>query len=421
MSEGALSVSQVVARAKAALEEIKVSVVGEVSELTDRPGYKAVYFTLTDGEAVLPCLMWRSEFERAGVSLSVGAMVEAYGSLTVYPAKGRMQFQVRRLALAGEGVLRMQVAALAKKLQAEGLMAPGRKRALPELPERIGLVTSPRGKAVHDVLRTLSRRYPMGEVVFAGVQVEGGEAPERIVEGIRAVDEAGVDVVIVCRGGGSYEDLMPFNDERVARAIVACSAPVVTGIGHEPDITIADMVADVSASTPTAAAEKVAPTSEELRRRLQTAAVGLARGLQHAALSSSERLGRIESRVVFHDPASVLAPFGQRVDEAAEALSRVLPARLERDILRFESVSERVDKAVRLFLERGETRVARLEDRIRALSPLGVLARGYAICFDARGRAVRDASVLSVGDDLDVRFWRGSAACTVDTVEVEDE
>jgi len=177
-----------------------------------------------------------------------------------------LQFVVRQLEPAGEGRLRMQVAELARRLEAEGLMSPERKRRIPSHPSRIAVVTSPRGKAVHDVLRTLRRRYPLAEVLVAGVAVEGDGAPSEIVEGLRVAAAAQPDVVLLVRGGGSYEDLMPFNAESVARAVVASPVPVVTGIGHEPDTSIADMVADLRASTPTAAAESVAPSVEELER-----------------------------------------------------------------------------------------------------------------------------------------------------------
>ena len=179
----ALSVSEVMTLAKRALESLSLRVVGEVSESTDRPGYKAIYFTLCDGNAVMPCLIWRDAYEASGVQLRAGMLVEVTGSMTVYAPKGRMQFQVRSVAAAGEGFLRLQVAALARKLEAEGLMRPERKRPLPAYPDRIGLVTSPRGKAVHDVIRTLRRRYPGAELLVAGVAVEGGDAVAGICVG----------------------------------------------------------------------------------------------------------------------------------------------------------------------------------------------------------------------------------------------
>jgi exodeoxyribonuclease VII large subunit len=327
----ALTVTEAMMMAKRALEGLSLRVVGEVSESTDRPGYKAVYFTLGDGSAVMPCLVWRDAYEASGCPLRAGSLVEVTGSMTVYPPKGRMQFQVRSISPAGEGFLRLQVAALARKLEGEGLMRPERKRELPAYPERIGLVTSPRGKAVHDVIRTLKRRYPAAELVIAGVAVEGANAADHIVSGMSAIAGAGVDVVLLVRGGGSYEDLMPFNEESVARAVAECPVPVVTGIGHEPDTTIADMVADLRASTPTAAAEAAAPAADEVVARFRGAGALLARGLRHAAQRAARRLASVEGRRVLADPRTLLALPAQRLDLAASGLARALPARVARE------------------------------------------------------------------------------------------
>ena len=308
----ALSVTEAMTLAKRTLESVPLRVVGEVSEFTDKAGYKAIYFTIGDGSSVMPCLIWRDVYVASGLVLRCGMLVEVRGALTVYPPKGRMQFQVRSIQAAGEGALRMKVAQVARQLEAEGLMRVERKRPLPEFPDRIALVTSPRGKAVHDVIRTLRRRYPVAELLIAGVAVEGGNAVASIVEGLRAAEEAGADVVILARGGGSYEDLMPFNEEPVARAVAACPVPVVTGIGHEPDISIADMVADLRASTPTAAAEAVAPSCDEVTGRLEALQRLLGRGLLHAARDAERRVAVLRSHAVFRDPKALTAIAAQR-------------------------------------------------------------------------------------------------------------
>ena len=227
-----LSVSQAMALAKNALESCTVTLVGEVSEVSVKPGYKAAYFTVKDTAASMPCMMWMNRFRSEGIDLRVGQLVQLTGRFTVYAPKGRMNFDVFSLSAAGEGDLRQRVADLARRLSAEGLMEASRKRALPGMPRTIGLVTSPHGAAVHDVLRTLRRRWPLSNILLAGVMVEGVNAPAEIVEGLRVVVEAGAEVVLLVRGGGSFEDLMPFNDERLARTIARCPVPVVTGIGH---------------------------------------------------------------------------------------------------------------------------------------------------------------------------------------------
>jgi len=416
----AFTVTEAMTLAKRTLEAVPLRVMGEVSELTDRSGYKAIYFTLTDGSSVMSCLMWRDAFELASVAVREGMLVEVSGALTVYPPKGRMQFQVRTLQAAGEGALRMQVAALARRLEAEGLMRPERRRSLPEHPDRIALVTSPRGKAVHDVIRTLRRRYPIAELLIAGVAVEGAGAADAIVQGLHAAGASGADVVILARGGGSYEDLMPFNDETVVRAIAECPVPVVTGIGHEPDTSLADMVADLRASTPTAAAEAVAPALDELDARLKVMRRMLGRALLHTVRRDAHRLAVVRARPIFTDAASLTSLVAQRVDAAAAGLARALPGPLARDRTRVGVAAERMSAAVLRALERGRVDVRHGAERLEGLSPLGILARGYAVCYAADGTTVvRNASTLAPGERVRVRLHSGAAGCVVETITEE--
>ncbi len=239
--------------------------------------------------------MWMSRYQAAGVQLAVGALVEMTGRFSLYAAKGRMNFDVFSVTLAGEGQLRLQVANLARELEAMGLMAPERKRPLPAYPQVIGIVTSPRGSVIHDMLRTLRRRYPLAKVLFAGVPVDGPGAADAMVDGLAKVVFAGAEMVLLGRGGGSFEDLMPFNDRRLARTIAACPVPVVTGIGHETDTTIADMVSDVRASTPTAAAEAVAPAREETDGRLVALGRSLHRAEERRLDGAARALERVEA------------------------------------------------------------------------------------------------------------------------------
>ncbi len=416
----ALSVSEALGLARKALEGVRLVVVGEVSEVSDKPSYKAVYFSLADEGAVMPCLMWRDAYSESGVSLRCGSLVEAEGVFTVYAAKGRMQFQVRRLALAGEGVLRMQVAALARRLQAEGLTSSDRKRRLPAFPTRIGLVTSPRGKAVHDVIRTLGRRYPVAELLIAGVLVEGDGAAEAIVKGLRVVTEAGADVVILGRGGGSYEDLMPFNSEAVARAVASCPIPVVTGIGHEPDTTIADMVSDLTASTPTAAAEAATPASADLMRRLEHISTRLARGLAYRVQALEHRVALLSGRPLFCDARRILGAWEQTLDGLSGSLERALPRRLDVASDRLRSADERLVSVGGRLVSAAGASVALLEARLGDLSPLGILRRGYSVCYAEDGETViRSAGQVSLAEIVRVRLADGALGCRVETKEEE--
>lgn len=420
--EQALSVTQAMSAAKRALEGVRVRVIGEVSEFNDKPGYKAAYFTVCDEDASMPCMMWRDAYIASGVVLRCGMLVEMTGFFSAYVPKGRMQFMVRSVSLAGEGMLRMQVAALARKLEAEGLMADARKRPLPQYPTRIGLVTSPRGKAVHDVIRTLRRRYPLAELLVAGVAVEGSDAPRAIVEGLRSAAEARPDVILLVRGGGSYEDLMPFNHEDVARAVAASPVPVVTGIGHEPDDSIADMVADLRASTPTAAAESVAPSCDEISTSLTGTQRMLARALSHQVTAASHRVRLIAGRPVFSEPGVLLSQASQAVDAGAIALSRAIPAGLERDRRSLEAARERLTRIGPLLTERASDRVGLGSARLNALSPLAILGRGYAVAFASDGTTViRSPDDVRVGDEIEVRVEQGTLSTVVSsTRRLED-
>jgi exodeoxyribonuclease VII large subunit len=301
-------------------------------------------------------------------------------------------------------------------------MSPERRRPLPEYPDRIALVTSPRGKAVHDVIRTLRRRYPVAELLIAGVAVEGATAVASLVGGLEAAGSSGADVVILARGGGSYEDLMPFNDEAVVRAVAACPVPVVTGIGHEPDTSLADMVADVRASTPTAAAEAVAPSSEEVGAALTSLRRLLARALSHGVRLADRRVAVVRSHAAFRDAGALTAVFAQRIDTAAAGLPRALPVRIARDGARTLAAGERVAVASGRALERADEAFRHIAARLEDLSPLGILARGYAVCYAQDGTTVvRSARALSAGDRVAVRLHQGSAGCVVQSVTIEGD
>lgn len=441
--ERAVSVSEAMNLARQALETVRLRVIGEVSEFSDKPGYRAAYFTVSDGEAAMSCLMWREQYVASGVTLRGGMLVEMVGGFSAYAAKGRMQFVVRSLSLAGEGHLRLQVAELSRRLETEGLMRTDRKRALPRYPSRIGLVTSPRGKAVHDVLRTLNRRYPLAEVLLAGVPVEGVEAAAAIVEALDAVAGAGAEVVLLVRGGGSYEDLMPFSDERVARAIARCPVPVVTGIGHEPDTSIADMVADLRASTPTAAAEAAAPSVDELDALLQKTRHLLGRALQHRVQNAEHQVGVLARRPVFGDSTVLTGVAAQTLDQAAAALRRALPDRLNRDTERVqasargllragarlvtpaaervERLRHEVDRAGLLLIERAEEAVTYGATRLHDLSPVAILGRGYAICRLAdRTGVIHSANQVAVRQRVNVLLGEGELDCVVESIKKEE-
>lgn len=454
----ALSVSGAMALAKGALEGVTVKLVGEVSELSNKAGYKAVYFTVKDKSAALPCMMWNNRFRACGVEVAIGSLVELTGRFTLYAAKGRMNFDVFSLQLAGEGNLRVQVANLARKLTAEGLTDERRKRAVPANIQTVGLVTSPRGDAVHDVLRTLRRRWPMARVLVAGVPVEGANAPRELIRGIERVASAGAEAVLLVRGGGSYEDLMPFNDEGLARAIAACPVPVVTGIGHEPDTSIADLVADVRASTPTGAAEAVSPDAAEVSESLTACAQRLHDGLSRRLDRSRARIEHMATRPVFTDSMYLIGSDAQTLDFLSDRLGRALPGRIEADHVKVDVLAGRLARALPMSMAHARTSIGSLGERLASLgprvvsaeasrvqaaagrlaaqgrsvtprfasevglaasrlhdlSPLSVIARGYSIARNEKREVVSRIEAAPAGSMLSVQVSDGELACRVE-------
>ena len=441
----ALSVSAAITIAKSLLQQHAFCITGEVSELSDKPGYKAVYFTIKDNDATLSCLMWKNRYAQAGVPLRIGAKVVVTGKFTIFAPKGRMNFEVSSLSLAGDGDLRAQVAALAEKLRQEGLMDTARKRPLVIYPQRIGLVTSPRGAAVHDVLRTLRRRFPAAKILLAGVPVEGKQASLNMIEALHTVVAAGAEEVLVVRGGGSFEDLMPFNDEALARAIAQCPVPVITGIGHEPDTSIADMVADYRASTPTAAAEAVSPHQRDVALLLDEDARRMKSVMMARLNRSDEYLNQIAARPVFRDPLSLFATDFQMLDVLQMSLDRSLGRYLPVQIQNLNQLSHTLNQAelallhryrdslvsLQTVLEKVGTKsleprvseVALMAARLHDLSPLKTLARGWSIAHNEDGVVVQSITQVKPGDRLSVRVKDGlidTNVISTDTADIVD-
>jgi exodeoxyribonuclease VII large subunit len=341
-------------------------------------------------------------------------LVEATGVFSLYAAKGRMNFDVRALRPSGEGELRLRVAQLARRLEAEGLMDPVRKCPVPHCPLTVALVTSPRGKAVHDVLRTLRRRWPLAEVLVAGVPVEGVGAAAHIIKGLEAAQSSGAEVILLVRGGGSYEDLMPFNDEGLARAIAASALPVVTGIGHEPDNSIADMVADFRASTPTAAAEHIVPSIADFSAGLARSGTALARSLRARLEQAEAACARLRERPLFADPLQLFRSHELQLEGAARRLDQALPLRLERDRHSVRSYRARLSLLGSNLLAPFSSALGLGAARLEGLSPLAVLARGYAIASDREGHVIDAVDAVDLHEQILVRLVDGALECTVD-------
>ncbi|MBV1858917.1 MAG: exodeoxyribonuclease VII large subunit [Nannocystaceae bacterium] len=461
-----LSVSQLVKGANRLLELRfpRLCVEGEVSNLRIVASGHA-YFTLKDDFANLPITMWRSNVERLKFQMKDGQMLRVHGSLGIFVKSGRFQMYAERTEPAGLGARMQELEALKKTLQEEGLFDESRKRPLPLWPRRIGVVTSAHGAAIHDILKVARRRCP-SRILLASAVVQGPDAPRTIVRGIkRLCAHEDVDVIIIGRGGGSVEDLWAFNDERLARAIAACPVPVVSAVGHEVDISVSDMVADVRAATPSHAAELVVPDRGSFQQRLETMERRMARAVERAALDVRSRLDGDKGRLLAHGqrlvspararmralerrlanvhPRAKAAADAQRIAslrirleragtglskgararfEAGRAELRTCGAGLARDErLRLEAARVRLERGGRAIGERGRLRLAKSAASLHALSPLSVLARGYAVVATGDGAALTSAAGTSVGDVVDVRLSDGSLRARVTAVEPGDD
>ena len=363
-----------------------VRVRGEISNLT-RAASGHLYFTLKDAEAAISCVMWRSDAARLAWQPEHGAAALALGRISVYPPRGSYQLYVDELQPAGLGDLHARFEELRERLRIEGLFEPERKRPLPGFPRVVGVVTSPQAAALRDVLTVLQRRYPLIQVLLAPTMVQGDQAPAQIVEALQALDARDdVDLILLVRGGGSLEDLWAFNDERVARAIAACQHPVVSGVGHETDFTIADFVADLRAPTPSAAAELAVPDRAELQQQLLAARDLLA--------------GSMERR---------LDQTRQILQDHQRTLQRLSPqARVDVHRQQADDLLRRASRALAYTLSLRRSHLEALQARLAALSPQATLERGYAIVRLADGGAVvRSTSQVRAGDALAIRVQDG--------------
>jgi len=441
-----LSVTQVTRRIKGAIADAvgAVAVRGEVTELK-RASSGHLYFSLHDGHAKLPAVMWRSTAQRLRVPLTRGSSVVAYGRVDVYEPHGRYQMIVDRVTDDGEGALLAELEQLRRRLHAEGLFDPARKRPLPLLPRTIGVVTAPTGAAVRDILVTIGRRAP-GRVVVAPCLVQGDQAPASIVAALRRLarfrDEDGrpVDVAIVGRGGGSLHDLWAFNDEAVVRAVAAFPAPTVSGVGHEVDRVLTDEAADARAATPTAAAEMATPVVEELAAQVRWAAQRAQDAMwsrldDHLARLEDARAGLLGTRDRLQDAL-------ERVEDARARAVRAMERRLQvargrRDVARAKlrnlhpaervrsgrqaltALRARLVRAGRAASEKRGAQLASLVGRLRALGPEQTLARGYAIARLQDGAIVRRPADAPIGAMVGLLLAEGALRVRVEGADAQ--
>ena len=389
-----LSVSELTARIKIRLEGefLELWVEGEISNYR-RHTSGHWYFTLKDEGAMLRCASFRMQNRLIRFMPEDGLVVRAHGRLSLYEARGEYQLIVEYMEPVGVGALQLGFEQLKRRLAAEGLFDVERKRPLPLLPRTVGVVTSPTGAAVRDILRVLGRRNETVNVLIAPARVQGEGAAEEIARAIELLNEREeVDVIIVGRGGGSVEDLWCFNEEAVARAIFDSRAPVISAVGHETDFTIADFVADLRASTPSVAAEIVTAARDEISARLLGLKETMATAMRYRLLEQRDRVRELRSRRAFDNTRHEISRAAQRFDEAVYAM----------------------EAALRQTLTRAGERFAFLSGKLHSLSPLAVLGRGYAVAYDSQGRIIKRAADVQPGERLRVRVADGEIRVTSD-------
>ena len=374
-----------------------ISVRGELSNYKVYPSGHH-YFTLKDSESSLRCVMFKNNALRLRFRPESGMSVTAFGRISVFPRDGAYQLYCSALMPEGAGDLQLAFEQLKKKLSEEGLFDEAHKKELPAYPKRIAIITSSAGAAVHDMIRILSRRWPMSKVLLLPVRVQGEEAPAEIVGAIRYANRHAIsDLIITGRGGGSIEDLWAFNDERVARAIYASEIPVISAVGHEPDVTISDYVADRRASTPSNAAEIAVPDASEERQALDSLSIRASQAMDKRLRQMRSDLENLRSRRVLRDAGAYLDDRRVELDHMREKLGAVMENELGRK--RREQV--------------------RLAAALDAMSPLRVLTRGYAVASDENGRIVSSVKMIGTGARLRLKLSDGSADCRVESVNEE--
>ncbi|MBW7470133.1 exodeoxyribonuclease VII large subunit [Marinobacter sp. M216] len=435
----ALSVSELNHQARHLLESsfMQVWVEGELSGFS-RPSSGHWYFSLKDRKCQVRCAMFRGFNQRIRNLPKEGDQVRIRGKVTLYENRGDFQIIVEHIEPAGLGELQQAFEELKRKLQTEGLFDAARKKSLPKTPGHIGVITSPTGAAIHDILTVLARRCPAIPVTLYPTAVQGKAATKDIVQAIERAQTHGVaDVLIIGRGGGSLEDLWCFNEEAVARAMANCRIPTVSAVGHEVDVTIADFVADLRAPTPSAAAEKISPDQQDWLRQIQEWEHRLANAARRAFKRFGTQLEHLGARL--RDPRRDLLEKAQRMDDLELRLNKAMVQRTERLRVRSEHLgqrlalqsprrqlvngqesvartSERLGSAMRLRLRQRRERLEHMAQTLHVVSPLATLGRGYAIVRDDEGRIIRDAAEVRPGDGITARIAQGEISARVTSV-----
>ncbi|MBP1693833.1 MAG: xseA [Chloroflexi bacterium] len=372
---------------------------GEVSNLS-RPSSGHLYFTVKDNTSALKCVMWRNSVLRQAYIPRDGDAIEVHGSVSIYETAGQYQLYADLIRPAGEGLLFQEFLRLKGRLEAEGLFAEERKRPIPPWPHTIGIVTSPTGAAPRDILNTIRRRFPAVRVILAPTTVQGEEAPAGIVAALEKLNNRiHPDVIILARGGGSIEDLWPFNDERVARAVAASLSPVITGVGHETDFTIVDFVSDLRAPTPTAAAELATPNRIDLRASLSDTQLRIVRAAQTIIQNNHWQISRLENRLRLQSPEIRIRSGRQRIDD----------------------ITHRVNSTTLHIMRLHRAQLSGRQARLASLNPQAVLNRGYALLRIPGGNIIQSIGQVMVDETLEAKLKDGRLEVQVKSISRNED
>ncbi|MDH3805338.1 MAG: exodeoxyribonuclease VII large subunit [Gammaproteobacteria bacterium] len=419
---GAITVSQLNRQVKTLLEKglARLWVEGEISNLA-RPASGHVYFSLKDKSAQIRAAFFRQRQRGPTIGLKDGDQVLVFGRVSIYEARGDYQLIVEQVEPAGEGALKRQFEVLKKKLAAEGLFDEDRKQHLPALPGRIGVITSPSGAAIRDILSVLGRRFPSIPVVVYPAAVQGDAAPPELIAALQtAIRRNECDVLIMGRGGGSLEDLWAFNDEKLARAMAESPIPIVSAVGHEIDFTIADFVADVRAPTPSGAAELIVPDRDDWLRTINLLAARIARLGQRSVEDHGQTLDWLTRRLLQSSPQQTLLRQHDRLRELRHRLGGAVRQNVLRQRPRLSSLWQRLSASVRNCVADNSHRLELAARGLHTVSPLATLDRGYAIVEDVKsGKVLMSAADTSPGNDIRARLAKGELVATVQTIEDE--
>lgn len=359
---------------------------GEISNFTDHYRSGHLYFSIKDEKSVLKAVMFSSAAQKLKFKPENGLKVIVRGRISVYEASGQYQMYVQSMQPDGLGALSIAFEQLKTKLMSEGLFDEEYKKKIPQYPQKIGVITSPTGAAVQDILQILNRRWPLAEVVFCPTLVQGETAGEQITKALQSMDtSSGCDVIILGRGGGSYEDLQAFNDEQLARTIFACNTPIISAVGHETDFTISDFVADLRAPTPSAAAELCTPSQDEILAQLSSYHQFFSIKAQQEIEHKRQMVDYLWEESLLSNPEKIFLPLAQKLAE----------------------LTDTNQMQIKLILERQKNKLENQAIQLESLSPLKVLIRGYAVVQDSAGNLIKSARKSGIGDDLKIRFADG--------------